>query len=284
MTSSQFIHPIVTHSISPHHKSTNQNKKIINSNYSHHNSSVSVYKYNNNTKNLKIYSEKTSNKFARSSNTSLTANPTNKNSANQSNSTLTPSNNKSNNTNNYIINTLNVSAKNVVGSSVDYLKPIDYEVKMKQLQKENEDLKLKYKIQGEIIKGYEAKNKQLERRLNETQAMNKRIKKKFNEVQEKENQLLAILYVIDQSGVCVDDIIDKYNKENEPKMDTKRTIDSNMYTPITLEHSAQPKPLENIPKLNFKNIHNNYTKNRNNKVYQINDNSLFLFEDNDESF
>lgn len=284
MTSSQLINPIiVTHSISPHHNSSHNPNKKYNNIHPNHTSSVSIFKYyNNNNKNLKLHHSALSkyNKTAKSSNTSIIVNQTNKNSIDQSNCTQTPSNNTKINTNNYIIGTLNVSTNNVIGNSVDNLEPIDYEVKMKKLQKENEELRVKCKEQEETIEAYSAKNKKLENKLYETLEMNKKIKKKYNEAKESETQLLTMLYVIDQSGVCIDDIIDSYNKENQSVRDTQRTIDSNMYTPITLEHSVQPKPLENIPKLNFKKIYNNYSINNH---HQFKDNSISLLGASDDN-
>lgn len=173
------------------------------------------------------------------------------------------------NTNNYIINTLNVSTKNLINKSVEYSDVNDYEAKTNQLQKENSDLKMKVKEREKMIKDIEKKNKYLENELKEYKIKYKIIQNKYNEIKGSEDQLLSILYIIDQSGIGINDILNRYNEDknwlNESK-ESNRSLESAKYVPITLEHPSQPVPLSNIPKLNFS------------KINQISSNELSQFD------
>lgn len=270
MTSSQLINPKITHSISPNHTKNHDSSSVSkkytfakqikiqtkgNHKFQHHPRSINT---SNNTSSMNHLPSDT----PQSQNTIQSTPAVNNNNENQS---------KTNSTNNYIINTLNVSTKNVISNnSMDYSEPVDYALKLKKIQKENEELKTKSKEQAKRIETFQKKTKSLEKVLYDSLEFNKKLKKKYNESKEKENQLLAMLYVIDQRGVPVDDIIDKYNKENQSIRETNRSFDSAMYTPITLEHSTQPQPLTNIPKLNFSRINQSYQMN----ISQGEDNTL----------
>lgn len=171
---------------------------------------------------------------------------------------LNSNSNTGNNTNNYIINTLNMSTKNLMNNSLEYSDVNEYEIKIKQLQKENSDMIIISKDKEILIKELEKKNKDLENELNKFKIKYKIIQNKYNEIKESEEQLLAILYIIDQSGIGIDEIMAGYNNDKAAALnevlESCRSLESAQYVPITLEHSIQPVPMSNVPKLNFDKI------------------------------
>ena len=175
---------------------------------------------------------------------------------------------KSINTNNYIINTLNVSEKNFANNSAMDKEKKNYEKDINKYKKEKEELNNKIKEQKTYIEKLIEKNKQLDERFNEVNQENILVKKKYNTLKENQEQLIMLIKIIQENGVDVDGLIDKWNNEieNEEKenggeeSENNKSVDIEMikehqkyeFLPITVDNSKKSKSIiKGVPKLNF---------------------------------
>jgi hypothetical protein len=174
---------------------------------------------------------------------------------------------KSINTNNYIINTLNVSEKNFTNNSA--LDKKNFEKDLNIHLKEKEELDKKIKEQKKYIEQLIEKNKKLDEKYNDVSQENINIKKKYSNLKENQEQLIMLIKIIQENGVDVDGLIDKWNNEieNEEKENNEsektESIDIEMYKehekyaflPITVDNSKKSKNIiKGVPKLNFDGI------------------------------
>lgn len=176
---------------------------------------------------------------------------------------------KSINTNNYIINTLNVSEKNFANNSVMDKKNLEKDfIKYK---KEKEELDNKIKEQKSNIEKLIERNKKLDEKFNEVSQENTTLKKKYSSLKENQEQLIMLIKIIQENGIDVDGLIDKWN--NEVEMEEKnaaggglgepantKSVDAEMnkeqekleFLPITVENSLKSRSIiKGVPKLNF---------------------------------
>ena len=175
---------------------------------------------------------------------------------------------KSINTNNYIINTLNVSEKNFANNSAIDKEKKNYEKDTNNYKKEKEELDIKIKEQKSHIERLIEKNKNLDEKFNEVNQENILIKKKYNTLKENQEQLIMLIKIIQENGVDVDGLIDKWNneieneeKENEAEdSDNNKSVDIEMikehqkyeFLPITVDNSKKSRSIiKGVPKLNF---------------------------------
>ena len=120
---------------------------------------------------------------------------------------------KSINTNNYIINTLNVSEKNFGNNSVIDKKNLEKDYN--KYKKEKEDLNNKIKEQKSNIEKLIERNKKLDEKFNDVSQENNNLKKKYGSLKENQEQLIMLIKIIQENGVDVDGLIDKWNNEVE---------------------------------------------------------------------
>ena len=176
---------------------------------------------------------------------------------------------KSINTNNYIINTLNVSEKSFINNSA--LEKKNYEKDINMYKKEKEELNKKIKEQKGFIEQLIEKNKKLDEIFNNVNEENMNIKKKYNNLKENQEQLIMLIKIIQENGIDVDGLIDKWN--NEVEMEEKQAargggkdgantksvyVEMNKehekyeFLPITVENSIKSRSIiKGVPKLNF---------------------------------
>ena len=175
---------------------------------------------------------------------------------------------KSINTNNYIINTLNVSEKNFTNNSA--LDKKNFEKDLNMHIKEKEELDKKIKEQKKYIEQLIENNKKLDEKFNDVSQENRNIKKKYNNLKENQEQLIMLIKIIQENGVDVDGLIDKWNNEieNEEKenneSENNESIDIEMYKehekyaflPITVDNNSKKSKniIKGVPKLNFDRI------------------------------
>ena len=175
---------------------------------------------------------------------------------------------KSINTNNYIINTLNVSEKNFTNNSA--LDKKNFEKDLNMHIKEKEELDKKIKEQKKYIEQLIENNKKLDEKFNDVSQENMNIKKKYNNLKENQKQLIMLIKIIQENGVDVDGLIDKWNNEieNEEKenneSENNESIDIEMYKehekyaflPITVDNNSKKSKniIKGVPKLNFDRI------------------------------
>ena len=199
---------------------------------------------------------------------------------------------KSVNTNNYIINTLNVSGKNILHSNISSAKQqkpkinriSDLENEINKIQKEKEEMENILQKHEKLIKKLEEENQNLEEKINSIEAENKKIHKKINIHQENQNQLVMLVKLVQKSGVDIEKLIDKWNNEidmendntnNENKNDivissisesindSECKVDPSSFIPINIEKPVVNKKLfKGIPRLNFEVINNNENRNK----------------------
>lgn len=160
---------------------------------------------------------------------------------------------KSINTNNYIINTLNVSEKNFTNNSVIDKKTMNKDIN--KYKKEKEDLNIKIKEQKTHIEKLMEKNKKLDEKYNDVTQENINIKKKYNTLKENQEQLIMLIKIIQENGVDVDGLIDKWN--NEVEMEENQSKDSENNKSIDMElikehqkYEFQPITVDNNVKKN----------------------------------
>ena len=172
---------------------------------------------------------------------------------------------KSINTNNYIINTLNVSEKNFANNSVVDKKILDKDIN--KYKKEKDELNNKIKEQKAYIEKLMEKNKKLDEKFNEVNQENITIKKKYSTLKENQEQLIMLIKIIQENGVDVDGLIDKWNneiemeeKEQGGESDNTKSVDIEMikehekyeFLPITVDNSKKSISInKGVPKLNF---------------------------------
>ena len=220
--------------------------------------------------------------------------------------TLKPNLNKTNNTktvksintNNYIINTLNLSEKKIINSSLDKQnETMDLEINIKKLRKEKDELEKKSAAQKKLIQKLIEDNEKLDNKFNEVYEDNIRLKNKLNGYKDTQDQLIMLIKLVQKTGVDVEGIIDKWNNEvenennkeennvNENENDNKSAftdiqntyeykLDSS-FTPITIDENPKEKneKVEIVPKLNFANLHNRIRNNDNKKYNKENNNN-----------
>lgn len=153
--------------------------------------------------------------------------------------------------NNHKLSTLNLSAKHIVNNSPENLSA-DKTVSI--LKKDNKELLAKVKNQEKIINDINEQKKKFQVKYDASEKKRKRMKEEIEILKANETQLMTILYVLEENGIPIETILDKWNMENAPSK-TNRSLDSAAFTPITLE--KQPKyftKIDNIPKLDFDNI------------------------------
>lgn len=179
---------------------------------------------------------------------------------------------KSINTNNYIINTLNVSEKNFANNSVIDKKNLEKDYN--KYKKEKEELNNKIKEQKSNIEKLIERNKKLDEKFNEVSQENNNLKKKYGSLKENQEQLIMLVKIIQENGIDVDGLIDKWN--NEVEMEEKqaaakkgkdsantKSVDVEMnkehekyeFLPITVDNSIKSRSIiKGVPKLNFEVI------------------------------
>ena len=173
---------------------------------------------------------------------------------------------KSINTNNYIINTLNVSEKNFGNNSVIDKKNLEKDYN--KYKKEKEDLNNKIKEQKSNIEKLIERNKKLDDKFNEVSQENTNLKKKYGSLKENQEQLIMLIKIIQENGVDVDGLIDKWNNEVEMEerqaaggdVENTKSVDIEMikehekyeFLPITVDNSKKSRSnIKGVPKLNF---------------------------------
>ena len=173
---------------------------------------------------------------------------------------------KSINTNNYIINTLNVSEKNFANNSVVDKKNLEKDYN--KHKREKEELNNKIKEQKSSIEKLIERNKKLDDKFNEVSQENSNLKKKYGSLKENQEQLIMLIKIIQENGVDVDGLIDKWNnevemeerqaaggdKENTKSMDIEMIKEHEKleFLPITVDNTKKSKSnIKGVPKLNF---------------------------------
>ena len=175
---------------------------------------------------------------------------------------------KSINTNNYIINTLNVSEKNFGNNSIIDKKNLEKDYN--KYKKEKEELNNKIKEQKANIEKLIEKNKKLDDKFNDVSQENTNLKKKYGSLKENQEQLIMLIKIIQENGVDVDGLIDKWNNEVEMEekqanngnknTDNIKSVDIEMnkehekyeFLPITFKKKKKSRSIiKGVPKLNF---------------------------------
>ncbi len=225
--------------------------------------------------------------------------------------TLKPYLNKSNNsktvksinTNNYIINTLNLSEKKIINSSLEKQnETMDLEINIKKLRQEKEELEKKSEAQKKLIQKLIEDNEKIDNKFNEIYEENVRLRNKLNSYKDTQEQLIMLIKLVQKTGVDVEGIIDKWNNEVENEYNKEENyIDNNnenksaftdiqnnydykldsSFTPITIDEPNEKKneKIEIVPKLNFANLHSRIRNNENkqfNNIDNINNNNIII--------
>ena len=198
---------------------------------------------------------------------------------------------KSINTNNYIINTINLSEKNYINNSAQVHKQLqrNYTEEISKFKKEREDLKKIYQKHERLIEKLIEDNKALSDKINGIEQENNKIRSKINVYKENQEQLVMLVKIIQQNGVDIEALIDKWNNDVEDEEETvsrevneesnsksialdslndlNGKIDCSSFIPITVQEKKTEKQLKvsGIPKLNFDILKNNYNSNHNNR-------------------
>ena len=254
------------------------------------------YKYlkpNNNNPNEKIIISKTnSNVFINSATSNISNISFNKNKIPRKNiiNNKKKPQIKSINTNNYIINTLNLSEKNFINNSAQPPKTIQRNLteEINKTKKERDELKKLYQKHKKLIERLNEDNKSLNDKIGGMQQENNKLKKKIDDYKENQEQLVMLVKIIQQSGVDIEGLIDKWNnnieneeeinsKDNNEESNSKSIIDSlndlngkidcTSFIPITVQEKKVEKKIKvsGIPKLNFDILKNNYNQDKRNK-------------------
>ncbi len=199
--------------------------------------------------------------------------------------TLKPYLNKSNNsktvksinTNNYIINTLNLSEKKIINSSLEKQnETMDLEINIKKLRQEKEELEKKSEAQKKLIQKLIEDNEKIDNKFNEIYEENVRLRNKLNSYKDTQEQLIMLIKLVQKTGVDVEGIIDKWNNEVEnennnsdnisqekeissisEKQDYKDNKFDPSFTPIVINENDKKDnsiKVSNVPKLNFSNL------------------------------
>ncbi len=173
---------------------------------------------------------------------------------------------KSINTNNYIINTLNVSEKNYTNNSLIENKK-NLEKDLNKYKKEKEELSNKIKEQKTYIEKLMEKNQKLDDKYNKVSQENMNIKNEYCSLKENQEQLVMLIKIIQENGVDVEGLIDKWNNEVEQEekedddnnksadlvdIEMKKEHEKYEFLPITVDKNKNSSStIKGIPKLNF---------------------------------
>ena len=188
------------------------------------------------------------------------------------------------NTNNYIINTLNVSGKNFINANVQVNhqtinQNLNIENELNYLKQQKESLGNLYKKQDRLIEKLVQDNENLTDQITELEKLNNKLIKKINTYKENQEELIMLIKIIQKNGIDIEQIIDKWNNdiENEEEKEEKEDKESNTeslnsksdkigFVPIIDENKKQDKRIivNNVPKLNFDKIKNNFVENKKN--------------------
>ena len=199
---------------------------------------------------------------------------------------------KSINTNNYIINTLNVSEKNYINNSSQAQKVIQRNLteEINKFKREREELKRIYQKHERLIEKLMEDNKNLSDKIGGIEQENNKLKKKINVYKENQEQLVMLVKIIQQNGVDIEELIDKWNEdiENEEENTSENEkneeinskslvldslnelngkIDCSSFIPITVQEKNIEKKIKvsGVPKLNFDILKSHYNQdNKNN--------------------
>ena len=115
------------------------------------------------------------------------------------------------------------------------------------------------------------KKKKWNEKINEDSQENIKIKNKYNNLKENQEQLIMLIKIIQENGVDVDGLIDKWNKEIEmeekegggggEESDHNKSVDIEMikehqkyeFLPITVDNNNKKTKnvIKGVPKLNF---------------------------------
>ena len=128
----------------------------------------------------------------------------------------------------------------------------------------------KIKEQKANIEKLIEKNKKLDDKFNDVSQENTNLKKKYGSLKENQEQLIMLIKIIQENGVDVDGLIDKWNNEVEMEekqanngnknTDNIKSVDIEMnkehekyeFLPITFENSKKSRSIiKGVPKLNF---------------------------------
>lgn len=199
---------------------------------------------------------------------------------------------KSINTNNYIINTLNLSEKNFINTSSQPHKLIqsaNLESELNKYKKEKEELQKLHHKHERLIEKLAEDNKSLSDKINIIQQENSKLRKKISVYKENQEQLIMLVKIIQQNGVDVEKLIDKWNNEIENESESAKRIstddnnisysdslnelnskiDCSSFIPITVGEPQKTKKIfVGIPKLNFDMIKNNTITKKKKEQYQ----------------
>ena len=213
---------------------------------------------------------------------------------------------KSINTNNYIINTLNLSEKKIINTSIEpQNETVDFDSNYKKLKKEKEELEKKISDQKKLISKLIEDNEKVDSKLSELYEDNTRMRNKLNSYKDTQEQLIMLIKLIQKNGVDVEGIIDKWNNEVEEEeeegkeTENNKTLNSscdnkddiiydnkfdNSFTPIIIDDKPQKeKKISGVPKLNFDNLHNRIANNERNKYNNHKKNKSLEYNNNNES-
>ena len=275
-----------------------------------HGDKISENQKNNNKKNNNNSNYQTSSQFIKYKTLKPYLNKANNNNMNNMNNINNNNNNntktvKSINTNNYIINTLNLSEKKIINSSLEKQnETMDLEINIKKIRKEKEELEKKASAQKKLIQKLIEDNEKMDNKYNEVYEDNIRLRNKLNSYKDTQEQLIMLIKLVQKTGVDVEGIIDKWNnevendsknEENDNEIENKNKsaatdiqnnydykLDSS-FTPITIDENPKEKneKIEIVPKLNFSNLHSRI-RNIDNKQYNNNTNINNNKENNKE--
>jgi hypothetical protein len=200
---------------------------------------------------------------------------------------------KSINTNNYIINTLNLSEKKIINTSIEpQNETVDFDSNYKKLKKEKEELEKKVLAQKKLIQKLIQENEKLDNKFNEVYEENCKLRNTILSYKDTQEQLIILIKLVQKTGVDVEEIIDKWNNEVENENNNNSQIilqdkdlsyhdlkDNNKFdsfTPIIINDSNNnnnKKKYNMVPKLNFSNldkrIQNNQLRNEKNEENKI---------------
>ena len=192
---------------------------------------------------------------------------------------------KSINTNNYIINTLNLSEKKIINSSVEpQSETVDLENNYNKIIKEKEKLKKQIEELHKQNNKLKESNININNKFNLIYEENIKLKNELNYLKDNQEQLVLLIKIIQKNGIDVENIIDKWNNdienidknsENNENVISKDISNSNKsFTPITIEENSPKNILKvsGVPKLNFNNLNKDEkkrNKHKKNKSYEV---------------
>ena len=197
---------------------------------------------------------------------------------------------KSINTNNYIINTLNLSEKNYINNSTQAQKVMQKNLteEINKFKKEREELKKIYQKHERLIEKLMEDNKNLSDKIGGIEEENNKLKDKINVYKVNQEQLVMLVKIIQQNGVDIEELIDRWNNdiENEEEINSREKneeitskslildslndlngkIDCSSFIPITVQEKKEETKIKvtGVPKLNFALLKNNYNQDNHN--------------------